>query len=139
MTAILAAVPDEDLLTGPQAARAAGISYRQLDFAVRAGLLNEVRHWRGHRCGSGSPRLLTISEVRVARDAGRLVRAGLDLRAAHWIARSGESRTELAPGIWLELGPPLSESCGRGDCGGCFPEEPGGCGHGCHDDEVGAA
>ena len=80
-----------------------GISYRQLDYAVRAGYLKPERHWKGRSWGSGSPRVWPEEEIRVARLMGRLITAGLSLETAHAIARSGESRRELAPGVWIEV------------------------------------
>lgn len=111
-----------------------GLTFRQLDYAARLGYLKPERSWRGRGWGTGSPRLWPAVEVAVARTMGRLTALGLALETAHQIARSGESRTELAPGIWLELGPALSDPCDRGDCETC-PDGPGDCGCGHHDDE----
>jgi DNA-binding transcriptional MerR regulator len=105
-----AAVPGEaaDLLTSMDVIRYARISFRQLDFWHRAGLLEAEHQWNG----SGSLRLWSRAEAAVIRDMGRLVAAGLPLRDAARIARSGQPRTEIAPNVWLELGPALSEHCG---------------------------
>jgi hypothetical protein len=111
--------------------RELGITYRQLDFWCRLGLLHPLRG-----VGTGNSREWTRAELEVARTMGHLVRAGAKPALAERIARS--RRCEIAPGTWLHLGPALSEPCGRGDCEGCFPEEPSDCGHGCHGPEGGA-
>ena len=121
------------LLTSADIVSGAAISYRQCDFWTGRGFLRPERTWRGRRWGSGSPRIWSRAELDVARTMGRLVRARLSLEAAHEIARSGESRIKLGPGIWLELGPALSGPCGRDDHGGCFPDEPADCGCECHE------
>lgn len=137
MTVTLTVVPDdaaakaEDLLTSMEAIRQAGISYRQLDFWHRAGYLKAEQEWNG----SGSLRLWSEAEVRVARAMGRLVDAGLTVRMAAIVARNGWTRSQIGPGVWLELGPALSEHCERDSCETCWPVEPSDCGHGCHDDE----
>ena len=80
------------------AEREAGITYRQLDFWVRRGFLRPV-----HDGGTGRSREWTRAELDVARLMGRLTAAGLPLETAHRVARSGESRAEIAPGIWIEV------------------------------------
>ena len=125
--------PPPGLLSSADIVSKAAISYRQCDFWTVRGFLRPERTWRGRRWGSGSPRIWSRAELGVARTMGRLVRAGLPLETAHEIARSGETRAELAPGVWLELGPALSESCGRDDHGACFPDEPSDCGCECHE------
>jgi len=81
-----------------------GLTYRQIDYATRRGLLKPGHVQRRKRKGgSGSPRLWTAAELEVARTMGRLTAAGLTLDAAHRIARSGESRAEIAPGVWIEV------------------------------------
>ena len=72
-----------------------GLTYRQIDYAVKAGYLRPGRQWRGRKWGSGSPRIWPTAELEVARTMGRLTAAGLTLDAAHRIARSGESRAEM--------------------------------------------
>lgn len=125
-----AAGPDEtpDLLTSMDVIRYARISYRQLDFWHRAGLLEAEHQWNG----SGSLRLWSRAEAAVIQTMGRLVSAGLPLRDAARIARSGKSRTEIAPNVWLELSPALSDLCSGEDHGACFPDEPSDCGCECH-------
>ena len=125
--------PPPGLLSSADIVSKAAISYRQCDFWTVRGFLRPERTWRGRRWGSGSPRIWSRAELGVARTMGRLVRAGLPLETAHEIARSGKTRTELAPGVWLELGPALSGPCGRDDHGGCFPDEPSDCGCECHE------
>lgn len=84
----------------------AGITYRMLDHWVRRGYLRpgHVQRKKG-KAGSGSPRIWPQAEREAARVMGRLTRAGLKVEAAHRVARSGQSRYEAAPGIWIEVGP----------------------------------
>ena len=123
-----------EFISSDEMTRYAGITYRRLDYFARQGLLHHEPLPAG-RPGHGFSRRWPRAEAAVARTIGRLTAAGIELEAAARIARAGESRAELAPGIWLELGPPLSEPCDRDDCGACFPDEPSDCGHGCHDEE----
>ncbi len=55
--------------------------------------------------GSGSPRIWPQAELEVARVMGRLARAGLKVETAHRVARSGQSRHEISPGVWIEVAP----------------------------------
>jgi len=107
MTGALALVTDEtelpDLLTTADIMFEAGITYRQCDFWVRAGYLNPGRQWQGAKRGSGSPRVWPKDELGVAQLMGRLTRAGIPAALAAAIARSGEARYEIAPGIWIEV------------------------------------
>jgi DNA-binding transcriptional MerR regulator len=68
---------ERDWLTGPEACREAGISYRQLDYWHRAGLITDVTN----RHGSG--RLLVWAETEVARmvTIRELLDAGFTLQA----------------------------------------------------------
>jgi len=68
------------------------VSYRQVDYWVRVGLL----HPTNPLPGSGGVRSWSPGEVAVARVMARLVRVGLSLRVAHAVAR-GER--VLGPGI----------------------------------------
>lgn len=81
-----------------------GLTYRRLDYAVRHGLLKpgRVKRKKGSG-GSGAPRIWPAAELEVARTMGRLTAAGLTLDAAHRIARSGESRCEIGPDVWIEV------------------------------------
>lgn len=54
--------------TGPEVQRLAGVTYRQVDYWTRVGLLND----EGARTGSGSWRMLSESDVHVARLLGWL-------------------------------------------------------------------
>lgn len=80
-----------------------GITYRHLDYAVRAGYLFPERTWKGRGWGSGSPRVWPEKELEVARTLGRLLAIGLPLETAARIARSSETRHEITPGIWIEV------------------------------------
>jgi DNA-binding transcriptional MerR regulator len=94
------------LLTSADITFEAGITYRQLDHWVRRGYLRP-EHVGKNRYGSSSgySRYWTREELDVARVMGRLTAAGLTPTAAHRIARSGEPRAELAPGIQIEVAP----------------------------------
>lgn len=98
-----AAAPE--LLTTADVMREAGMTYRQLDFAVRSGYLQPVRQWRGRRWGSGSPRLWPEGELEIARRMGRLTAAGIPPALAASFARHSWPRGEIAPGIWIEVAP----------------------------------
>ena len=108
--------------------RELGITYRQLDYWVRLGLLRPL-----HTGGTGNAREWTRAELEVARLMGRLVAAGVKPALAEQLARS--RRCEVTSGLWLRLGPPLSDPCDRDDHGACFPENPSGCGCACHEAE----
>jgi hypothetical protein len=75
-----------------------GLTYRQLDYWIRAGYLlpNDAG------AGAGSRRSWSDSERAVAVMMARLVAAGLTLEAAHRVARAG-GRLELAPGVTVEV------------------------------------
>lgn len=83
--------------------REAGISFRQLDYWTRTGRLLPADSPTGRNGSQGFKRRWTRAELGVARVLGRLTAAGLPLETATRIARSGESRTEIAPGIWIEV------------------------------------
>ena len=111
MTAALALVTADtasdlpDLLTSADIMYEARITYRQLDFWERAGYLKPDRIWRGNKRGSDSPRSWPKAELEVAQKMGKLTRAGIPAALAASVARSGESRTEIAPGIFIEVTP----------------------------------
>jgi DNA-binding transcriptional MerR regulator len=58
----------------------AGISYRQLDYWCRAGLIPGVE--RLQNMGSGTIRMFSIRESRFVEQLARLVKAGLNVRVA---------------------------------------------------------
>jgi hypothetical protein len=98
------AAPAGVLISSPDAVAMAGITFRQLDFWARRDFLRfEQRQSRRGAAGSGCPRSWPAEEVEVARLMGRLTAAGLPLETAHRIARSGEARAEIAPGIVIEV------------------------------------
>lgn len=70
-------------IPGSQVPDRAGITYRQFDYWVRRGYLKV--HSEGF--GSGYPREVTLREVEVARLMGELTAAGIDVVAAHRLAR----------------------------------------------------
>lgn len=75
-----------------------GISYQVLQAWVMAGYLHPI-----HEGTSGAPRTWPASELEIARTMGRLNAAGLSVKLAAQIARSGQRRTEVAPGIVIEV------------------------------------
>lgn len=80
------------------AVRETGMTYRQIDYAVRLGLLKPL-----HVGGSGTSREWTRAELDVARIMGRLVAAGMKPEPASRVARSPGHRCEIAPGVWIEV------------------------------------
>jgi hypothetical protein len=76
-----------------------GLTYRQLDYWVRAGHLHPERPFEG----SGIRRHWPESDLAAARLIGRLTSAGLSLEVAARVARSGQSRCEIASGVWIEV------------------------------------
>lgn len=95
----------ERLLSSTEVLQRAGITYRQLDYWCRTGLLKPVEAMPG----SGNAREFPDSEVRTATALGRL--ASLDrkngyrsiLAAATTAIRRGERTFELIPGITVDL------------------------------------
>jgi DNA-binding transcriptional MerR regulator len=77
-----------------------GVSYRQIDFWARCGYLRPANA----QPGSGVSRLWTAAEAEVARTMGRLVTAGFTPKLAHRVARARQTRLELAPGVFVEVG-----------------------------------
>ena len=86
---------DETLLSSMEVIREAGITYRQLDHWVRCGLL-APQVIKGDR--AWAPEAVATASL-----LGRLTAIGLRLEFAAKIALSGESRSEIAPGIWIEV------------------------------------
>jgi len=87
---------------------AAGISYRQLDYWERSGLIEAG--FRSRSAGqrvmdrrSGSLREFDLSEVRVTVAIARLVRVGLDPRTAARIARRSTEGIGLADALTEHL------------------------------------
>jgi hypothetical protein len=79
----------------------AGITYRQLDVWTRAGLLNPSN---GNEPGTGRPRFYPTTELTVACLMAQLLRAGLNPRVAHRIARDlSETGTSDLAGIRIDL------------------------------------
>jgi DNA-binding transcriptional MerR regulator len=73
-------LPDLDTATGyrgPTACRAAGITYRQLDYWARTGLV--VPEVRG-ASGSGSQRLYSFRDILILKVIKRLIDAGISLQ-----------------------------------------------------------
>ena len=119
---------EEAPFRSPDAVRLAGITYRQLDYWTRQGWLCPGVNFQG----SGSNREWPPGEIEIARRMGLLVAAGFRPEHAAALARPCEGRHQLAPGVWLEFGPALSDLCSGEDHGACFPDEPSDCGCECH-------
>ncbi len=73
-----------ELPTGPEAAKAAGVTYRQLDYWTRRGYL-KARERRG--ASSGFNRAYLPVEVRVAKWMGLLTAQGMAPSIAAGVAR----------------------------------------------------
>jgi DNA-binding transcriptional MerR regulator len=89
---------DEHVIAAPELTAEAGITYRQLDFWTREGLLR--CSWRQ----GGRYRVWDAGERQVAVLIGRLVGAGIAPRTAAKMARAEGGRCEIAPGIWIQVG-----------------------------------
>jgi hypothetical protein len=78
-----------------------GVTYRQLDYWTRHGLLSSDPPTPG----SGTARRWSETEVEVAARLVRLLAAGLSLRVAAGVARAGCGVHELAAGVRIEVLP----------------------------------
>jgi DNA-binding transcriptional MerR regulator len=76
------------------AAKAAGITYRQLDHWCRRGYLTP-----DHPGGIGVPRHWTVREVAVLQTMAQLVHLGFTARAAARLARDGQERAAVAAAL----------------------------------------
>lgn len=71
-------------MTGVQTvAEQLGVSYRQLDYWIRAGYVHSLRE----KTGSGNPRTLDDREIVVVQKMIRLIRAGFTVESAAIAAR----------------------------------------------------
>jgi DNA-binding transcriptional MerR regulator len=92
-----APMPEDEGFRGPVAANVAGISYRQLDYWARTGLVTpEVRG----AAGSGSQRLYSFRDVLLLKVIKRLIDAGISLQqirraVEHLRARGVNDLTEI--------------------------------------------
>lgn len=90
-------MPQDEGFRGPVAANVAGISYRQLDYWARTGLVTpEVRG----AAGSGSQRLYSFRDVLLLKVIKRLIDAGISLQqirkaVEHLRARGVNDLTEI--------------------------------------------
>jgi DNA-binding transcriptional MerR regulator len=87
-------------VTGPELAKHAGITYRQLDFWVRAGYVTPT----GGE-GTGHARDFSWVQCQMVAWMARLVKAGFKPAAAAELVRSGEAREKAAQALlsgWLE-------------------------------------
>jgi hypothetical protein len=103
-----------------EAADLAGITYRQIDYWIRTGVIHVVDAWvpRGHRAavgyvnlnhrgGSGSRTSLDAHELEVLILIAKLVRVGITLRVAHNAARQmvdeGSEYVSLGHGVVVAI------------------------------------
>src|SRR5881392_3401773 len=70
-------LPDDVGYRGPTACNAAGITYRQLDYWARTGLVEPSVRTAG---GSGSQRLYSFRDILVLKVIKRLLDAGISLQ-----------------------------------------------------------
>jgi DNA-binding transcriptional MerR regulator len=90
------------LLSSADVIRHAGITYRQLNHWTVRGLLRPEERQRNR---PGVDREWSRAEADMARVIGRLTDAGLTLDVAAKVARSGQPRYEIGPGVWIEVNP----------------------------------
>lgn len=88
-------------ITSAEVLDRAGVTYRQLDYWTRAGMLHPTN---GDQPGTGNPRFYPTSEIPIACLMRDLLAAGLTPRAAHRAARDlvDHGHTLLA-GIRIDL------------------------------------
>lgn len=86
-------VPDQVRVAAP------GITYRKLDYWVRAGYLRPTNP----APGSGEKRVWTSKELEVARIMVLLTKVGLSVGVSARIARLGPGKHELAPGLFIDI------------------------------------
>lgn len=89
-----------ELLANADVIGAAGITYRQLHHWTVQGYLVPAG---GTGKGSGYAREWTRGELAVACLMGRLTAAGLPPAIAARVARCGQERCEIAPGVTVEV------------------------------------
>jgi DNA-binding transcriptional MerR regulator len=86
----LAPMPDDVGYRGPMACSAAGISYRQLDYWARTGLVEPTVRTAG---GSGTQRLYSFRDILLLKVIKRLLDAGVSLQqirtAVHHLHKRG--------------------------------------------------
>lgn len=87
--------------------RATGISYRQLDYWVRTGLIPESSH---PTSGSGDVRWFSADDALRCAIAAKLVQAGVGLatvreRIEEFLTSEGEA-LQMTPGVWLTVDVP---------------------------------
>lgn len=96
-----APIAPDGQVTSVEICERARITYRQLDYWVRAGLL---RTTTPENFGSGSARFYLASEIAVAHLMQRLISAGLAPRIAHSMARDLiETGSTLLAGMTVHL------------------------------------
>lgn len=96
--------PDDLLVSAPVVCREAGVSYRQIDYWCRVGLIEPAHEARG----SGSQRAFEAEQIATVRIVGTLVRLGVDhdriRTVVERVEREGPTGTYLAwPGVTVDL------------------------------------
>lgn len=119
-------------VSSQEAADEAGITLRQLGCWFRTGLLHPVTGRQPGRGRGGVYHRWPPEEVRVARLMGRLTAAGIGPALAAVIARKWPGVHEIAPGVWIQVGPAAGPRTDAGDAGGKWepwretdPDAPG--------------
>jgi hypothetical protein len=91
-------------ISTPQLAAEAGVTFRQLDYWTRAGLLRPEWRWGERGAGQGGrSRYWDTQEREAARLMGLLTAVGIRPRIAGQVARSPGGRYEIAPGISIHV------------------------------------
>lgn len=99
---------DTDTLSAPEVCRLAQISYRNLDYWLRAKHVDlDEDHEKLRTPGSGFPRRFTLAEAQRFALLGRLVRAGLRVEVAATTVRKFEAtpgdHVLLTDGVWVQV------------------------------------
>lgn len=97
-----------EFYTPPEICAVAEITYRNLDYWLRAGHIDlDPDHEHYRTPGSGVPRKFTLLEAQRFRMLARLVKAGLNLHIAAAVVRrleaNGFESVALADGVWLRV------------------------------------
>lgn len=91
--------------------RATGITFRQLDYWVRTGLIQQSSH---PTMGSGDPRWFSFDDAVRCATVAKLVHAGLSLstvrnRIEEFLGADGEP-VQLTPNVWLVVDLPTERA-----------------------------
>lgn len=98
---------DDDTVSSVDLVREAGITYRQLDYWTRVGLLTPTGDITP---GTGYSRRYEPDQIPLAIATRQLIAAGLNLRAAHEAAlqlTTGDGEAQLGPYTLIHTGEPV--------------------------------